>query len=617
MSKSSINKIQHSSDKTEILHNYKWGAFPSFPIQALFIALVAIIFYTNTFNNGYALDDTAVIVSNEFVHQGFEGIPDILTKDVYYSYYSQIGSSDQLKGGRYRPLSVVSFALEQQLFGAVPKGGTDSIIRNGLGFEMQLPYEKKFLHEMHMRHIVNVVLFALLGVVLLYILRLIVFKNEPVIALIATLLFVIHPLHTEVVANVKSRDEILSLLFICLTFIFSHKYQEIKKVWLLITALACYFLAYLSKEYAVTLMVLLPLSFYLFKGTTLWKSALNALPFLAITLVYIFIRLQVIGQRNELSDSDIQINPYAWASGAEKLATEIATSLNYLKLLIFPHPLSSDYSYNQIPYKDFTNPLVWLSLLVHLGLFGGFFYFLKKKPILSFAIAFYLINLLMVCNIVFDIGATMGERLIFHASVGFAIGLAYLLVKGIEMIRPVSNQKFAMAGLLLVVIVLCGFKTIERNKDWKSDATLFFQDINVSPNSFLVNVNVATMLVNQSDFEKDEAKKNANLHRAVSLFSRVIGMQDNYVLGILNRSIAYYKLGIADSMTADLNHVFKLYPIHPMLPEMYYRAGMLYFGNKQFMQADSAMKQSFRLNPRVTDVKNQILAIEDSIRRVK
>ena len=617
MSLSSLNKIYNSSAQPETLQGPIRGALPSFAIQAIFIALLAILFYANTFNNGYALDDTAVIVSNEFVHQGFAGIPDILTKDVYYSYYNQLGSSDQLKGGRYRPLSIVSFAVEQQLFGAVPRGGTDSIISNGLGFEMQMPYEKKFLHEMHIRHVVNVALYALLGVVFLYMLRLIVFKNEPVMALVAAALFIIHPLHTEVVANVKSRDEIMSLLFICLTFIYSFKYLEFKKVWQLIMALACYFLAYLSKEYAITLMLLLPLSFYLFKGSSLWKSMLNTLPYLAITLVYLFIRLQILGQRSELSDSDIQINPYAWASGAEKLATEIATSLNYLKLLLFPHPLSSDYSYNQIPYLEFTNPLVWLSLVVHLGLFGGFFYFLKKRPVLSFAIAFYLINLLMVCNLFFDIGATMGERLIFHASAGFVIGMAYLLVKGIEKIKAISIRKTALAGLMLVVIVLCGFKTIERNKDWKSDATLFFQDIKVSPNSFLVNVNVATMLVNQSDYEKDEQKRIANLHRGVALLTRVLKMQDNYVLGYMNRSVAWYKLGMADSMTADLNRVLKLYPIHPVLPEMYYHAGMLYLANRRFVLADSAMHRSYYLNPRVQDVKNEIKIIEDSLALVK
>jgi hypothetical protein len=108
-----------------------------FKIQAVIIALLAIAFYINTYKNQYALDDTSVIVMNEFVHQGFAGIPDILSKDVYYSYYRQLHTSDQVPGGRYRPLSVVTFALEDQLFGPVPVNGVDSIIANGLGYDMQ------------------------------------------------------------------------------------------------------------------------------------------------------------------------------------------------------------------------------------------------------------------------------------------------------------------------------------------------------------------------------------------------------------------------------------------------------------------------------------------------
>ncbi len=137
----------------------------------------------------------------------------------------------------------------------------------------------------------------------------------------------------------------MSLLFICLTFIFAFHYRELRKPQLLAGALVCYFLAFLSKEYAVTLVALLPLSFYIFNKDTIAKSMLS--------IVALFCRCYsltsasgriVIGPRNDISDNDIQINPYAFATSNEKLATEIATSLNYLKLLLVPRPLSSDYS---------------------------------------------------------------------------------------------------------------------------------------------------------------------------------------------------------------------------------------------------------------------------------
>lgn len=601
------NKPLDSSDLPKpIQRSFAPSWLLGFRVQAVIVVVLSVVFYANTCKNDYALDDTAIIVQNEFVHRGLSGIKDILTKDVYYSYFKQLNTSNQLSGGRYRPLSVVTFALEQEFFGPVKAGQVDSIIRFGLGYDMKEHYEQKFLQQMHVRHFFNVAWYALAVLVLLIFLRKVVFKNDPFLALIAATLFAIHPIHTEVVANVKSRDEIMSVLFISLTFISAFRYLDSKKIGMLILALLSYFLAFLSKEYAITLLLLLPLSFYLFGGRTFYKSFLATLPYVAIAAIYVIIRLQVIGERSELADNDIQINPYAMASATEKLATEIATSLNYMKLLIFPHPLSSDYSYNQIPYKDFSHPLVWLSILVHLSLVVGFFYFLKKKHVLAFAIAFYLVNLLMICNIIFDIGATMGERLIFHSSIGFAIAAAYFICRGTERVRSARLQMPVLAIFMFMVIGLSAFKTITRNKDWKSDETLFFQDINASPNSFLVNANVGCMLINKAEFEKDEKTRIDDLQRGIRLFTRVLGMQENYVLGFMNRSVAYYKLNNADSMVADLDRVRTIYPIHPQLPNMYYHVGELYYNKKQYDRAVAEFQVCLKLDPRYTDAQKYL-----------
>jgi len=575
---------------------FPWLA--NFKTQAFIIALLALIFYGNTYNNGFALDDDVVIVKNEYVLEGIKGIPDILTTDAYQSHFKHLNTTDQLKGGRYRPLSVITFAIEQQFFGAIPQDKVDSVIGYGMSYEMNEPYEQHFLRDMHIRHLANVLLFAISVVVLLYFLRYVVFKPYPAMAFIAALLFTIHPIHIEVIANVKSRDEILSLLFICLTFIFAFKFRENQnKKLLLVVALGSYFLAFLSKEYAITLIALLPIMFYLFNGNSLRKSVVATLPYAVVAVVYVFIRFQVTGAGSDVPIEDIQINPYAFADPAQKIATEIATSLNYLKLLILPYPLSSDYSYNQIPYKDFSYPLVWFSLAVHLGLFAAFFYYFKRRNVLSFAIAFYLLGLLMVNNFIFDIGATMGERLIYHASVGFVIAVAYFLYKGFEKIKPVKTREMALTGLLVMITVLCGIKTIARNRDWKNNQTLYFQDIKTSPNSFLVNVNVASLLVNESDYEPNEAAARDDLHQAIPIFNKVLSMQSTYVLGLMNRGIAYLKLGEPDSFAANLDMVKSLYPNYPPLPGMYYRAAMLYASKKQFDKAKAALQVVLRLNP--------------------
>ena len=82
--------------------------------QCIILLVVAFIFYGNTLLNGFALDDGLVWTDNKFVKNGFAGILDILFHD---SFYGTIGNNYNLAGGRWRPLSLISFAIENQLWG--------------------------------------------------------------------------------------------------------------------------------------------------------------------------------------------------------------------------------------------------------------------------------------------------------------------------------------------------------------------------------------------------------------------------------------------------------------------------------------------------------------------
>ena len=570
-----------------------WSIY-EFKLQALIVAALAFIFYINSSLNEFAHDDGIVIVKNEYVQEGFAGIPMILSRDAYDSYYRQLNTGNQLTGGRYRPLSIVTFAIEQQFFGAVPPEKIDSFLHRTMAYGVRSPQEQALVHQMQMRHVFNVLWYMLLVVVILYFLRYIIFPNDPLVALLAAVFFTIHPIHTEVVANVKSRDEIMSLLFMCLTFIFAFKYEERKKLGLLALGLLSFFLAFMSKEYAITLVFLLPFSFYLFKNYPIKKSLIACLPYLIVIGVYLWIRIKIaiitalgedaasmsfdeilnaIRHTSGNSEKEILNNPYYYATHTEKLATEIVSSLRYIKFLLWPYPLSADYSYNTIPYTDFGNFMVYVSMAVHIALAGlvVFFGFIKKNyKILSFALAFYLLHLLLVNNLVFDIGATLGERLIFHSSLGFSILAAWLLFQGAQKINPADLRLKALGAFAIVITIVSAVIAIPRNAEWKNDGTLFAADLKVTPNSILVLANVAAAEVSRVDYEKDSAKRTADLHEAIGLLDKAINLHRNtFVAGFLNRGIAWYKLGDIDKAKANMDSVRALYPNYPTLKGMY------------------------------------------------
>ncbi|HLX90428.1 MAG TPA: tetratricopeptide repeat protein [Puia sp.] len=569
--------------------------------------MLSFALYINTIRNEYALDDGLVIIRNEYVQEGLGGISDILTKDAYDSYYRQLNNTNQLKGGRYRPLSILTFAIEQEFMGAPDQDSVEANMNHIIQFGMNPDQRNRVIHEMHIRHFFNIIWYTLCVLALLYFLRYIVFRNNPIVAFVAAIIFTVHPIHTEVVANVKSRDEIMSLLFICLTFIGTFKYQELGKKWIYAAALLSYFLALLSKEYAITLVILLPLSLYLFNRNSISRSMATFVPFLIPIAAYLYLRLQTSVSASETADTEVLNNPYLYASAADTLATKIATSFNYLRLLIFPHPLSADYSYNSIPYKNFSSPLVWLSLLVHLGLLAAMLRFFPRiqgtatlkgsgkreaqltdyRSILCFGIAFYLFNLLLICNIFFNIGGTMGERLIFHSSVGFAIAAGFLICRGFELIKEKRARRFLFIPTMAIIILLSGYKTISRNAEWKNDETLFSADLKTVPNSVLVNGNVVTALVNDADLLHDSTKRRAYLVRAVALADHAIKLDPVYVAGFFNRGLAWFKLGDLDKAKSNMDSVKAHFFHYPLLPLMYRQIATMYGQKGLYLYANA------------------------------
>ncbi len=449
-------------------------SFP-FKTKCIFLCAIGVLFYGNSLFNKYAMDDQLTILDNTYVQMGFSGIPKILSNDSYASYYVSMGGDpkQQLSGGRFRPLSEIVFAIEQQLL-----GGSDL-----------LPF---------FRHFVNIVAFACCLWAMFYFLDKFLFKKIPWghdMAFIATFLFAIHPLHTEVVANIKSLDEILSILFILLTFIFSLNYLKGKQVKHLIIGVVSYFLALLSKEYAVTLIFFIPLLFYLLEDTKILPALKASIPYYGIFAVYIFLRYKAVGFHSPPPSANVLTNPYYFATHLQKIATEWFVLGKYLRLLFWPYPLSADYSYYQIKYHSLTDITVLLSILVYLAVTAWGVILLLRRNILSFAIFFFLFNIILISNFVTDIGATMGERLAFHSSFGLVIILAYYAVKLISQEKSdtttvaIQNKKNILIGAMSLIGVVCLGETVVRNAQWKDDTSLFIHDVSVVPDSFLANSN--------------------------------------------------------------------------------------------------------------------------------
>ena len=537
----------------------------SFTLQALVIILIGLVFYSNSFWNEYALDDGIVIEKNEYVQEGFRGIPKILKKDAYDSFYRQMNAGQQLSGGRYRPLSIVTFAIEQQLFG---KGQSNSDIKLG-GYT--------YTELATLRHVGNVVLYIFSVLVLLFFLREFLLKDNPIAAFGIALLFLIHPIHTEVVANVKSRDEIMSFLFMMLTLIKAFQFRESRKMSTLYFGLVYYFLALLSKEYAITLIVLIPMLFYIKQNEKLGTALKASLPFFVIAVIYLFIRYSIVGKGASIENPDVLNSPFKFATPGEKWATKIEILNHYLKLLFYPEPLSSDYSYNTIPYTNFSDYKVWMSLLIHLSMIVLTVVLFKRRNILAYALAFYLVHLLLVSNLVFDIGATMGERLVYHSSFGFCMIIGIVVSQLLQKVKEKKTEMVIGVLLTFAITVWFGKITIARNAEWKNDTTLFIADAEKVPNSALVNGNAGKAYIDMSEMPENKSKEKELVQKSLPYLLRAVATHNEYVNGYLNLGVAYFKLHDYDKARECWDKARTIFPNNPFLTRNYGLLGQMYY----------------------------------------
>ncbi|MES2621102.1 MAG: hypothetical protein V4615_09630, partial [Bacteroidota bacterium] len=194
---------------------------------SIIIFSFSFVLYFNSVFNDYNLDDELVTQNHRLTSKGISAIPEIFQSPYFenkegYKY-------------EYRPIVLVSFAIEHSIFG----------------------------EHAHVSHFINVLLYGLLCMLLFIVLKDLLHQYNILLPLIITLLFAAHPIHTEVVASIKNRDEILSLIFGLISLRFAILYAEQKRVFQLLLIPVFFLLGILSKSTIITFALLVPLTLIL------------------------------------------------------------------------------------------------------------------------------------------------------------------------------------------------------------------------------------------------------------------------------------------------------------------------------------------------------------------
>jgi len=434
-----------------------------FSIFELILMGLAAVLYVNTLSNDYALDDKIVISNNQFTQQGFGGIWDHLTNESFVGFFGT--QKELVAGARYRPLSLVTFSIENALFGNSP------------GFS----------------HFVNLLLYALTVLVLYRWLRSLTDENKTMLglALITVALFAAHPLHTEVIANIKGRDDLLAFLFAILAGSWALRADAKSALW----SGVFFFLALMSKESAIAFVLILPLFTYTFQkeGEPFpWRSFL---PIIGATVAFVALRFAVVGfPKTDVADQ-LMNNPFLEMNGSEKYATIVYTLGQYIKLSFIPYPLTHDYYPYHISIMQWSSVGVIASLISILALTVLAILGVLKKKAWGLGIAVFFIGLGLTSNVLFPVGVFMSERFAYISTLGWALAIAWLF-KTYLMGGALEWKRIPTAGKTLMVAILVAFSliTVARNRAWKNDDALVLADLETSSESARINFTYGKML---------------------------------------------------------------------------------------------------------------------------
>ena len=527
---------------------------------AFIAALAGLLLYANTLKNYYVLDDYAVVLNNQFVQQGIKGIPKIFTSDIWHF--------ENVNLGYYRPLSLVTFAIEHQFFPNNPTAG----------------------------HAGNIFFYTLTGFFLCLLLMRI-FKNyPPLFSLMVSLIFIAHPIHTEVVANIKSRDEMLSFLnLIIALYLFlqslpaavGRQHSSVKpfvsgfNYKYLVPSLAFFYLALLSKESAMSGVLLAPLVVYFANRFSLKQVALASLPFLVLVLLFQVNKYVALGTIT--GDKLSGVIDYPYYNSGQMVPATFALVAWCIKMTLIPYPLAYSYAYNQIPVNGWGQLNVIAGLVITAVLLLLVIRLRNNKNALLFGLLFFGITLIPGLAFVFLKGGMFAERFLYSPVLGFSIIIGALLFKAFSarFEGPVIRDFVSDWRLSVPVLLLLGaysFETVNRNADWLDGFTLRTKDVEAVPNNAQVHLHYGAELVEAGIGEPNAQVKAVNfrmgitqLNRAVQIYSSLpaayneMGRAWQFLAGNADSAILYYNRAIFEGPTYA--------PGHYALATMYQQTG--------------------------------------------
>jgi Tfp pilus assembly protein PilF len=524
-----------------------WGA-----VLAVFVVSIAL--YIGTLGHDFVYDDRPLIVDNQSVRTlDAAKVKHIFTGDTWRVMGRE--------GGYFRPLVTLSYHVNWWLFDGRPAGF----------------------------HFVNVMWNA--GVCVMVFLFVYVLFGDVLLGLLTALLFAVHPIHSESVAWISGRTDLLASLWslVSLTcYVLARRRRQ--PLWY-VTALAAFALAMLAKESAACVPLIVALleigPFARLVGDdrepslgsrAAWSIARIAL-FVVVLVLYVMLRNYATGA--------VASTYSGFAKGALGLvALPLSILAGYVYKVLLPLRLAAEYD-APIP-ESFSNPSVIAGFAIVILIVWAAWRF-RRRPDVALGTGIFVFGLAPVLNIV-PIGEVSAERFLYFPSLGVMLILGSLFASALRTVDrsmpPTSLTRWkitpaaarGLTGILAVILVVFFARTIVRNADWRDERTLFAKTLDQDPDNPRAHAAVAGL-----------AKREGNIRGAIAAYQRSLEINPDYPIALNGLAELYARQGRYEEAEQLLKRALNGLPnaaeLVNNLGSVYLETGRSELARKQFERA--------------------------------
>lgn len=533
-------------------------------LWALVVAVAGVLLYVQTLSYDYAMDDYSVIVENVITRQGSQAVGEIMTTAYRHGHSS---GSD----GLYRPISKAVFAVLW-----------------GMGDGSPAPM-----------HAVNVLMYALTGA-LAFLVLYHWLGGHLAGALFGAVLFIGMPIHTEVVANIKSLDEILALFgFLWASLALWRREQEPTFLRTLGVVLGCA-LSMWSKESAITFLPLYPAALYVFARSSVGRAFAASIPCFLVAGAFLLTRMIVLrGHRS--SSFDPSDNFLVALEPLERIPTAISIVGRYLTQMLAPTSLTFDASLQQIPVVGFGSFAALASLVVLLGMGALAVLGLRTRSVFGFAMLAWFSTASVSSNLVMLIGTNYGERLMYAPSFGIAMAVGCLLARTWRVGEGDTGLRRHVVAAVLVAATLVAWSvvTVRRNPVWADNNALYESGVVTAPNSMRTQFYLGNHLMKEAHLAKFPKEEHPRiLARATQALEKSIEMWPKFAEPHVQLGLIAWR---AKDNAKAIGHYKDALVINPNIPTGHNNLGVVYASQQKNKEALECFLKASRVNPSYAD----------------